>query len=391
MGHRGSFVVVRDGVAVASNDQWGGMVLAELIESGRVKCVEYACSLDPSDEVLAEPWAEAGFMVDFDRHEALVFCSPSSDFVGWDDGLTDEQRAEREFLDSLLSDSPGRWVEQVQSHWEGFALRYVDSASEFVEHLEAFNIVLVAPFRRYHLRAAVTATVPNLVTDEVRREQLGGQAAGAKVGEADGRSAGLLSAGILAAMLIVLPLALFVRLVTFPLRRVIKPQQRLDEKEQRGREQFVMRLRELAKTLREDPHDTEALDERGNYLVRLKHYGQAELDFDHCMRELNEDTPAFGKALYNRGVARGLLGLESLSTVDIEDVPRVEASSHPACLPGLAFSFVESSLCSCSPRVGRTDKGPPRWRAVGRSMTFLRRTQRIIAARSMLLHPIATV
>jgi hypothetical protein len=76
VGHRANFVVLRDGSAVAFHDPWAALGSTWAFAAGPDEALSATAASEPTTELLDWAFAEAGYLLDFDRHEAIVFGYP---------------------------------------------------------------------------------------------------------------------------------------------------------------------------------------------------------------------------------------------------------------------------------------------------------------------------
>src|SRR4051794_14228279 len=82
MGHRANFVLVRDGKATAYYDQWAALGSTYAFAGGPADATAAAEQAQPTKQLLDWAFAEAGFLVDFDDHVAIVFGYPEQIDLG---------------------------------------------------------------------------------------------------------------------------------------------------------------------------------------------------------------------------------------------------------------------------------------------------------------------
>lgn len=134
MGHRANFVLIRNGQARAYYDQWAAMGCVHQFAAGPGAAARAVEVLSDTTELLEWAFAEGGYLIDFDRKEALVF-GPSpvefglDDLGEFEDLVSPEELAEAAYLDQALASSPDSFLQLVQPQWHGWLLTGTTAAS----------------------------------------------------------------------------------------------------------------------------------------------------------------------------------------------------------------------------------------------------------------------
>ena len=131
MGHRANFVLIRGGKAQAFYDQWAAMGCVHEFATGPDAAAEAVEALEPTTELMDWAFAEGGYLIDFDRKEAIVFGPSAAEFGLEDlgdleDFVSPEEIAEASALDQALASGPDAFLEAIKPHWQGWLLHWDD-------------------------------------------------------------------------------------------------------------------------------------------------------------------------------------------------------------------------------------------------------------------------
>lgn len=201
-------------------------------------------------------------------------------------------------------------VAQVHARWQGFEVRW-SGEGDLAAYAAGERAEFEAPSAE---RLAALSWVP-----ESRRAALGELEAGEPT-PAPERPRG--RAAIVAAIVLVLPFALVVRLLTAPWRRRLREQ--AQERERRRGRAAIATAVEQCERAADEP---DALFRRGVALLAAGRHDAAELAFDACVGRLAAGEPATTRvalALHDRGVARRGLGLPRLAARDLQRAAELE-------------------------------------------------------------------
>ena len=136
MGHRANFVVIRDNAARAYCDQWAALGSTFVFASGPDIASATAEQSEPVAELMDWAFAEAGFLIDFDERQAIVFGYPTP----LDDVLDDLDAAdglgEAVALDEALNRGPLDFLQLIAPQWPGWLLHWDERGVDaFTVHL----------------------------------------------------------------------------------------------------------------------------------------------------------------------------------------------------------------------------------------------------------------
>jgi hypothetical protein len=150
MGHRANFVLIREGNARAFHDQWAALGSTWAFAGGPGAAVSAAEQASPTSELLEWAFAEAGYLLDFDEKQAIVFGYPEPiDFDLEDlDGIEGFDQAELDGparLFAALEQSPLDFLRAIAPHWEGWLLHWDERGVDaFAAHLARRGISSIA-------------------------------------------------------------------------------------------------------------------------------------------------------------------------------------------------------------------------------------------------------
>lgn len=344
MSHRAQVIVIRNRFARRFVDRWVGARVLDALAEGPDGCERAIELLTPT--ALADHGIEAGWLVDFDARELVVFGDPSTRYEG------------EEPQDRSASDL-GEWKALVLPLWSSFTVTWADDEGRFESYLrsrgprlrEGLTDADVDELERRldHALAFVDDEVAAAVTvDEERR------AAALQVAAPDPPRGSFAIKPLLFAML---PVALVLRLLTIPFRARLRARAARLRREARAE-----RLREalaLSASMGDRPHAIEAIEaryKRGFLLLSLGKPHGAERDFDACVRHLEaasseggqSNGPSLPIALFNRGASRHRIGLQKLGAQDKAratelGMRRVERGGFRLLLAPLWWSFLALS------------------------------------------------
>ena len=157
------------------------------------------------------------------------------------------------------------------------------------------------------------AEAAGLVTDQARFAQL---ATGTAITPTTFKAGG---SPLVLVVLLVAAVAFPVRLLTWPIRRKLQPHARDEERRRVEHERRVQELVGQCARLAAQPNDPAARFARGVNLLALDYSGQAELDFDVCVKAVDNGASSnvqLANAVFNRATARKKLGLVDLASAD---------------------------------------------------------------------------
>jgi|GEM_PF-6799836 len=166
--------------------------------------------------------------------------------------------------------------------------------------------------------------MPQRISDDQRREQLGGEA-----GRQFSPLSWLLFAMMLLQTLVMLLPGVIARLLTWPWqgRWAERRRQTAEQQRQQRREHALATVAKTTDLSSRTPVDMKLLHERAAALVDLEAYGQAELDADTVVQHLQQSSatePPLVDALYTRAAARNGLRCRALADADVKRARRAE-------------------------------------------------------------------
>jgi hypothetical protein len=160
MGHRANFVLIQQGSARAYHDQWAALGSTWAFAAGPDEAVPAAELGSPTTELLDWAFAEAGYLLDFDECEAIVFGYPefSDDFdpsalagiegIEGLEGLASIdplKQSEIAQVKAALQQGPLEFLRSIAPRWKGWLLRWDDRGVEaFADHLARRGITTIA-------------------------------------------------------------------------------------------------------------------------------------------------------------------------------------------------------------------------------------------------------
>lgn len=158
MGHRANFVFIHQGIARAYHDQWAALGSTWAFAGGPDEAVSAAELGSVTTELLDWAFAEAGYLLDFDQREAIVFGYPElgdfdlSELEGIEglEGLEDlasldpsEQR-EMAKIEAAIQQGPLEFLQAIAPRWQGWLLRWDERGVDaFADHLARRGITTI--------------------------------------------------------------------------------------------------------------------------------------------------------------------------------------------------------------------------------------------------------
>ncbi len=170
MGHRANFVVIREGVAKAYEDQWAALGLTYQFAGGPDAASVLAEQSTPTTELMDWAFAEAGYLIDYDRCTTIVFGYPAplDDDFGFDEAELEEFGIDAEavegsleevkILDAALEQGPLYFLKAIANEWQGWELRWdergVDAFDEYLKELDISEIQ-TAPLSAHEIESPI--------------------------------------------------------------------------------------------------------------------------------------------------------------------------------------------------------------------------------------------
>ncbi|XCN71778.1 MAG: hypothetical protein Q3M24_15880 [Candidatus Electrothrix aestuarii] len=154
MGHRANFVIIREGMAKAYEDQYAALGSTYQFAEGPDGALSAAEQATPTNELLEWAFAEAGYLIDYDKHIAIVFGYP--DPVDMDLGFAEEGEgavvidpqelrdliANEKSLEKALEQGPFEFLKAISGKWKGWELRWDERGVDaFAGYLKFRDIV----------------------------------------------------------------------------------------------------------------------------------------------------------------------------------------------------------------------------------------------------------
>jgi len=156
MGHRANFLLIRDGTAAAYYDQWAALGSTYAFAGGPADASATAEQAQPTKELLDWAFAEAGFLLDFDEHVAIVFGRPEPIDLGEFPELGAEEAASAHALDGALERGPLEFLKCIAPRWTGWQLCWDERGVDaFAAHLARRGISSVITQPRQHPEGSV--------------------------------------------------------------------------------------------------------------------------------------------------------------------------------------------------------------------------------------------
>jgi hypothetical protein len=149
MGQRANYVLIRDGQALAFQDQWGALGCVYQFATGPKGASRALVLMERTEELMDWGFAEGGYLIDFDEKRAIVFGYPSDDLLDWAetseiDGLAEmvsEAVRESSAIDRALEEGPLQFLETIAPQWAGWHLQWDDRGVDaFADYLSGRSL-----------------------------------------------------------------------------------------------------------------------------------------------------------------------------------------------------------------------------------------------------------
>jgi hypothetical protein len=143
LGHRANFVVIKRGSAAAYHDQWAALGSTWAFAGGPDEAVSAAEGSQPTPELLDWAFAEAGYLIDFDRKRAVVFGYPEMGDFDLDEmaDFSEEDVAAMAAAEAALQRGPLDFLQAIAPRWPGWHLHWDDRGVDaFAEYLAVRGI-----------------------------------------------------------------------------------------------------------------------------------------------------------------------------------------------------------------------------------------------------------
>lgn len=156
MGHRANFVVIQDGNATPYHDQWAALGSTWAFAGGPEEALSAAEGSQPTTELLDWAFAEAGYLLDFDEKQAIVFGYPEmydADFEGFEDmpDFPEGEVAAMAVTQAALQQGPLEFLQAIAARWSGWHLHWDDRGVDaFAAYLSVRGINSIATQQASH-------------------------------------------------------------------------------------------------------------------------------------------------------------------------------------------------------------------------------------------------
>ena len=149
MGHRANFVVIRNGNAVAFHDQWAALGSTWAFAGGPDEAVAAAEASERTTELLDWAFAEAGYLIDFDKKEAIVFGYPEMGDFEFDPeemgDLPEEEVSSMKSTEEALQRGPLDFLQAIAPRWRSWNLHWDDRGVDaFAAYLSEHGFTSIA-------------------------------------------------------------------------------------------------------------------------------------------------------------------------------------------------------------------------------------------------------
>lgn len=139
MGHRANFVLIRDGRASAYYDQWAALGSTYAFADGAGAAVSAAEMCRTTDKLLDWAFAEAGYLLDFDEKQAIVFGYPGDvefELEDLGDAPSSDAPGAGTEINEALEKGPLEFLRLIAPKWPGWLLHWDDRGVDaFAAHL----------------------------------------------------------------------------------------------------------------------------------------------------------------------------------------------------------------------------------------------------------------
>lgn len=153
VGHRANFVVIQAGVATAYHDQWAALGSTWAFAAGPDEALSATATAEETSELLDWAFAEAGYLVDFDERQAIVFGYPEMSELDFEEipELEEEMVGSMQETEAALQRGPLDFLQAIGANWQGWRLHWDDRGVDaFAEYLNERGIRSIATQPRSH-------------------------------------------------------------------------------------------------------------------------------------------------------------------------------------------------------------------------------------------------
>ena len=136
MGSRANFVVIRNGIATAYYDHWAALGCLLSFAGGPDEASKALEAMEQTNQLMEWAWAEGGYLVDFDTHNAITF-----GFLDSSQEMGEESATKTDELYSAFERGPLDFLQFIAPHWKGWLLQWDDRGVDaFSDYLQRRNI-----------------------------------------------------------------------------------------------------------------------------------------------------------------------------------------------------------------------------------------------------------
>ena len=141
MGHRANFVEIKNGEALAFEDNWAGMGAIYDFASGLEQATKALETYASTDELMDWAFAEAGYLIDHDEMTAIGFGVPFGADEFFDEGDDLELPEEDPAISKLQTEDYEGFLQAISGEWPGWRLVWDERGVDaFSEHLSRRGI-----------------------------------------------------------------------------------------------------------------------------------------------------------------------------------------------------------------------------------------------------------
>jgi len=141
VGNRANFVEIKNGEAVAFEDNWAGMSATYDFASGLEQAIKALEAYNPTDGLMDWAFAEAGYLIDHDEKTAIGFGVPFGADEFFDEGDDLEPPEEDPAISKLQSGDYTGFLQAISGAWPGWRLVWDERGVDaFSAHLSRRGI-----------------------------------------------------------------------------------------------------------------------------------------------------------------------------------------------------------------------------------------------------------
>ena len=144
MGDRANYVLISDGKARAFYDHWGALSCIYEFADGPADATAIVEQMDTTAKLMDWAFAEGGFLIDFDRKQAIVFGRIHVDPEEFDKA-DPKQIEEFRRIAQALETGPQEYLRSIAPCWVGWRLSWDDRGVDaFSAHFQQYGICSIA-------------------------------------------------------------------------------------------------------------------------------------------------------------------------------------------------------------------------------------------------------